>query len=161
MKRTSSKTLFLCQAALIAALYVLLTLLAKVFGLDQGVVQLRFSEALCILPVFLRAAVPGVTLGCFLANLLTGAVWLDLLVGPIATLFGALGTYALRKYLYLAPLPPIFCNTLMIPFVLCYGYGMEQAIPLMMLTVGLGEVLSVYGLGLLLYKTLKSRFRSL
>ena len=154
-RKINGSTLYLCQSALIAALYVILTLLARVFGLDSGMIQLRLSEALCILPVFTPAAIPGVTVGCFLANLLTGAVWLDILVGPVATLLGALGTYALRKHRWLAPLPPILANTLLIPFVLCYGYGMEQAIPLMMLTVGVGEILSIYGLGMVLYFTLK------
>lgn len=144
------RTLFLCQGALIAALYVILTLLSRVLGLDSGAVQVRFSEMLCLLPIYFSAAIPGVTVGCFLANLLSGAVWLDLLIGPVATLIGAVGTRLLRKHPYLAPLPPILANTLLIPLVLAYGYGIEQAIPLMMLTVGLGEVISVYGLGLLM-----------
>ena len=146
------KTLFLCQSALIAALYVVLTLLARVFGLESQVIQIRFSEMLCLLPMFFTSAIPGVTVGCFLANLLTGAVWLDILVGPIATLIGAVGTYLLRKQRYLAPLPPILANTILIPFVLAYGYGAEQAIPLMMLTVGIGEVLSIYVLGMLMVR---------
>ena len=146
------KTLFLCQSALIAALYVVLTLLARVFGLDSQVIQIRFSEMLCLLPMFFTSAIPGVTVGCFLANLLTGAVWLDILVGPIATLIGAVGTYLLRKQTYLAPLPPILANTILIPFVLAYGYGAEQAIPLMMLTVGIGEVLPIYVLGMLMVR---------
>lgn len=144
------RTLFLCQGALIAALYVILTLLSRVLGLDSGAVQVRFSEMLCLLPIYFSAAIPGVTVGCFLANLLSGAVWLDLLIGPVATLIGAVGTRLLRKHPYLAPMPPILANTLLIPIVLAYGYGIEQAIPLMMLTVGLGEVISVYGLGLLM-----------
>jgi uncharacterized membrane protein len=90
--------------------------------------------------------------GCFLANLLTGAAWLDILVGPIATLIGAVGTYLLRKKKYLAPLPPILANVILIPLVLTYGYGMEQALPLMMLTVGIGEVISIYGLGMLMVR---------
>ena len=151
MKRYG-KTLFLCQSALIAALYVILTLLARVFGLDSQVIQVRFSEMLCLLPIFFTSAIPGVTVGCFLANLLTGAVFLDILVGPIATLIGAVGTYLLRKKKYLAPLPPILANTILIPFVLSYGYGMEQAIPFMMLTVGIGEVISIYGLGMVMVK---------
>ena len=148
MKR--GKTLALCQSALIAALYVVLTFVSRALGLDSGMIQLRLSEMLCLLPMFLPAAIPGVTVGCFLANFLTGAVWLDVIAGPIATLLGALGTYALRKYRFLAPLPPILSNSLIVPFVLSYGYGVEQAIPLMMLTVGVGEILSIYVLGLLL-----------
>ncbi len=150
MKR-KVKSLFLCQGAVIAAAYVVLTYVTHLFGLDAGVIQLRVSEMLCILPIFTPAAIPGLYVGCLLSNLLTGAVWLDVLAGPIATLLGALGTYALRRYKWLAPLPPIVANTVIVPFVLAYGYGIEQAIPIMMLTVGIGEVLSVYFLGMALY----------
>ena len=152
-----SKTLYLCQAALIAALYVVLTYLARLFGLDSGVIQLRFSEALCILPIFLPAAVPGLYIGCLISNLLVGAIWMDVLVGPIATLIGALGTYALRRHVWLAPLPPILANTLLIPPVLAFGYGAEQSIPFLMLTVGIGEILSVYVCGMLLYFAIAKR----
>ena len=144
------RTLFLCQAAVIAALYVVLTLLAQALGLGSGVIQIRFSEMLCLLPIFLPAAIPGVTVGCLLSALLTGAAALDILIGPAATLLGALGTYLLRRYKWLAALPPVLSNALIIPFVLAYGYGAEEAIPLMMLTVGIGEALSVYGLGMLM-----------
>ncbi len=147
--KTQQRTLYLCQAAVIAALYVILTFLANLLGLASGVIQIRLSEMLCLLPIFLPAAIPGVTIGCLLANLLTSAAPLDILIGPIATLIGALGTYALRKYRWLAPIPPILSNALIIPFVLAYGYGMEQAIWLMMITVGVGEILSVGVLGML------------
>jgi len=150
--KTQKRTLYLCQAAVIAALYVILTFLANMLGLASGVIQIRLSEMLCLLPIFLPAAIPGVTIGCFLANLLTGAVPLDLIFGTIATFLGALGTYALRKHRILATLPPILSNALIIPFVLAYGYGMEQAIWLMMITVGVGEILSVGVLGLLFLK---------
>lgn len=143
------RTLYLCQAAVIAALYVILTFLANMLGLASGVIQIRLSEMLCLLPMFLPAAIPGVTIGCLFANLLTGAAALDILIGPIATLIGALGTYALRKHRWLAPIPPILSNALIIPFVLSYGYGVEDAIWLMMITVGVGEVLSVGVLGML------------
>ena len=156
MKR-NSKIIYLCQGAIIAAIYVVLTYVAHMFGLDSGVIQIRLSEMLCILPMFTAAAIPGLYLGCLLANLLMGAVWLDILVGPIATLIGAIGTYALRKHRWLAPLPPILSNAIIVPFVLSYGYGMEQAIPLMMITVGIGEILSVYVLGMIFYQTIKKR----
>ena len=156
-RKANSRTVFLCQGAIIAAIYVVLTYLTHLFGLDAGAVQFRVSEMLCILPVFTAAAIPGLYLGCFLSNLLTGAVWLDVLIGPVATLLGALGTYALRRYKWLAPLPAVLSNTLIVPFVLAYGYGVQQAIPLMMLTVGIGEMLSVYVLGMILYFSLRKR----
>jgi len=152
-----SKTLSLCQAALVAALYVVLTYVARLFGLDSGVIQLRISEALCILPIFLPAAIPGLYVGCLVSNLLMGAVWMDVLIGPVATLIGALGTYALRRHAWLAPLPPVLANTLLIPPVLAFGYGAEQSIPFLMLTVGIGEILSVYVCGLLLYAAIRKR----
>ena len=156
MKR-NSKIIYLCQGAIIAALYVVLTYVARMFGLDSGAIQIRLSEMLCILPIFSVAAIPGLYLGCLLANLLTGAAFLDILIGPIATLIGAVGTYALRKHKWLAPLPPVLSNALIIPFVLAYGYGMTQAIPFMMLTVGIGEVLSVYVIGMVFYHAVQKR----
>ena len=160
MKQTSKeKSLYLCQAAMIAAFYVALTFLAQMLGLGSGVIQVRFSEALCLLPIVLPAAIPGLTVGCLLANLLTGAVWLDILVGPIATLIGALGTYLLRKNRLLATLPPILSNMILIPPVLAYGYGMEDALWFMMITVGIGEVISVGLLGNLFFQGAKRTFR--
>ena len=147
--KTQKRTLYLCQSAVIAALYVILTFLANVLGLASGVIQIRLSEMLCLLPIFLPSAIPGVTIGCLLANLLTGAVPLDIFIGPIATLIGAFGTYALRKHRLLATIPPILSNALIIPFVLAYGYGAQDAIWFMMITVGVGEILSVGILGLI------------
>lgn len=156
MKKTS-KTVALCQGAVIAAAYVALTYVSHALGLDAGVIQLRLSEMLCILPVFTPAAVTGLYLGCLLANLLTGAVWLDVLVGPVATLIGALGAYLLRRFKWLAPVPTVLANTVLVPLVLAYGYGAEQGLPFIMLTVGLGELLSAYVLGMVLYFSLKKR----
>ena len=155
--KSHKRTVFICQSAVIAAVYVSLTLVARAFGLDSHVIQLRLSEALCILPMFTAAAIPGLYIGCLLANFLARAVILDVLVGPVATLVGALGTYALRKYKWIAPMPPVISNAVIIPFVLAYGYGMEHTIPFMMLTVGVGELLSIYGLGLALYFALEKR----
>ena len=149
--KTHAKTVFICRGAIIAAAYVVLTYLAHLFGLDAGAIQVRVSEMLCILPMFTTAAIPGLYLGCLLANLLTGAVWLDVLVGPLATAIGALGAYAFRRYKWLAPIPTVLANALTVPFVLAYGYGVEQAIPFMMLTVGAGEIISAYALGMVFY----------
>ena len=149
MKRNNAK--HLTQGAVIAALYVVLTLLAKLLGLDSGQIQLRFSEALCILPVFLPAAVPGLTIGCLLSNLLCGNIFWDVIFGTLATLLGAIGTRLVRKNRWLCCLPPILANTIIVPFVLVYGYGLPGALPFFMLTVGIGEVLSCGLLGQLLY----------
>ncbi len=146
-----SRALYICRAALIAALYVALTFFSSMLGLSSGVIQIRFSEMLCILPIFTPAAIPGLTLGCLCSNLLTGAIWQDIVFGTLATLLGALGTYALKKFKWLAPIPPVLANTVIIPLVLAYGYQFEGGLPYFMLTVGIGEIISVYVLGLLLY----------
>lgn len=148
------KTLFLCRAALIASLYVVLTLIASMLGLSSHAIQVRFSEALCILPVFTSAAIPALGIGCFIANIISGAIWQDIVFGTLATLIGAFGTYALRRFKWLAPLPPIIANTVIIPFVLAYCYGFEGGVGYFMLTVGMGEILSVYLLGMILYRAL-------
>ena len=152
----NKKVLYLTQAAMIAALYVVLTMLAAALGLDHHAIQLRFSEALTILPFFIASAIPGLYVGCLISNILTGCIIWDILFGSIATLLGALGTYFLRKKSeWLAPLPPILANVLIVPLVLAYGYGAEGTIPFFMLTVGIGEVLSCGVLGMFLLKILK------
>lgn len=155
----NKKTLYLVHAAVIAALYVVLTFLANALGLSSGIIQVRFSEALTILPFFTPAAIPGLFVGCILANILTGCMPLDVLFGSLATLLGALGTWSLSKISkLLAPLPPIIANTLIVPFVLAYVYQFEGSIPYFMLTVGIGEVISCGVLGLVLLNVLQ-RYR--
>ena len=144
------KTHFITHAALIAALYVVLTYVANALGLASGAIQVRFSEALTILPFFTPAAIPGLFIGCILSNLLTGCALWDIVFGSIATLLGAIGTRLLRKNKWLTPLPPIIANTLIVPFVLAYVYGVPGSIPYLMATVGIGEVLSCYVLGMIL-----------
>ena len=154
--KLNKKTLFLVQAALIAAIYVVLTVVFAPFSF--GEVQVRIAEALTILPVFLPAAVPGLFVGCLLGNMLGGAVLPDIIFGSLATLIGALGTRALRKaHPFLAPIPPIAANTLIVPFVLKYAYAVDLPIPFMMLTVGIGEVVSCGIFGLVLYYALNGR----
>ena len=120
----NKKVLLIVQAALIAAIYVVLTYFISAFNL--------------------------------LSNLLTGCMPLDVVFGSLATLIGACGTYALRKHKWLAPLPPIVANTVIVPFVLAYVYMAEGTIPFFMLTVGIGEVISCYVLGMILYKVLNN-----
>ncbi len=161
--KSTQKTRYLTLAAVIAALYVVLTYLSALFGLSgQNLVQVRLSEALCILPYFTSAAVPGVTIGCLIANLLTGAHALDIVFGTLATLLGAVGTRLLRKWRFLAPFPPILANTLIVPFVLRYAYLMTDfAMPLLFLVVAVGEILSVGLLGTVLLLALQKRKKQL
>lgn len=147
---------FLVQAAVIAALYVALTYLTNLFGLASGVIQFRLSEALTILPFFTSAAIPGLFVGCFLANLLTGCIWWDILFGSVATLLGALGTYYLRKWKWLAPVPPIVANMCIVPLILRYAYGLTDSygilnpVPYFAVTVGIGEIATCGILGMAL-----------
>ena len=148
----SKKLVFICQAAVIAALYVVLTYVFSAFA--SGVIQVRVSEALTILPAFTPAAIPGLVIGCLLSNTLTGCVLLDIIFGSVATLIGALCSYALRRHTWLVPIPPIVSNMIIVPFVLRYAYGATDAFPFMIATVGAGEIISCYLLGMLLYLSL-------
>ena len=161
MKRNS--TLYLTRGAMIAALYVALTYLASLFGLDKGAIQFRISEMLCILPAFLPEATLGLTIGCILANLLTGCLALDILFGSIATLIGAIGARLLRhlpiKFAWLIPVPTILANAIIVPFVIKYVYMTEGFYWLFFLTVGLGELVCAGIAGTMLYYSIKkSRF---
>ena len=149
----SKKLVFICQAAVIAALYVVLTYVFSAFA--SGVIQVRVSEALTILPAFPPAAIPGLVIGCLLSNTLTGCVLLDIIFGSVATLIGALGSYALRRHTWLVPIPPIVSNMIIVPFVLRFAYGATDAFPFMIATVGAGEIISCYLLGMILYGALK------
>ena len=149
----SKKLVFICQAAVIAALYVVLTYVFSAFA--SGVIQVRVSEALTILPAFTPAAIPGLVIGCLLSNTLTGCVLLDIIFGSVATLIGALGSYALRRLTWLVPIPPIVSNMIIVPFVLRFAYGATDAFPFMIATVGAGEIISCYLLGMILYGALK------
>ena len=151
---------FICLSAVIAALYVALTLLCAAFGLSSGVIQLRVSEALCVLSYFTPAAIPGMTVGCFIANIITTANPLDIIFGTLATLVGVLGGYALRRFKWLVSIPTVLANALIIPLVLVYGFGVEDALPYLILTVGLGELLSAICLGIpLLFVLERAKFK--
>ena len=149
------KTYSLTQSALIAALYVVLTYLSSILGIASGVIQVRISEALTVLPAFTFSAVPGLFVGCFVANLLTGAAIWDVVFGSVATLLGALGTYYLGTKKYLAPVFPIAANTAVIPFVLKIVYGVGEGYGFLFLTIFLGEFVSCGILGVLLYSGVK------
>ena len=113
MKNKTS--LYIANGAMVAAIYVVLTLLFA--PISYGAMQVRISEALCILPMFTSSAIPGLFVGCLLANLLGGAVIWDVIFGSLATLIGAAGSYLLRKNRWLVPIPPIAANVVIIPLV--------------------------------------------
>lgn len=160
------RDLFITQAGIIAALYVVLTLVFAPFAFKE--VQIRISEMLTILPFFFPAAIPGLFLGCIVGNILGGAVLPDVVFGSLATLIGAFGTYyvgrlfrakdeaTLVNYLIFGAFCPVVANALIVPFILKYAYGVPMPIPLMMFTVGVGEIAScaIFGvmLGRIVYK---------
>jgi uncharacterized membrane protein len=162
----NTKVLFITQAAIIAAIYVVLTVFIAAFNLASGSIQIRISEALCILPYFTPAAIPGLWIGCLIANLVTGAAIFDIVFGSLATLIGAVFTYLLRHHKFLCTLPPVIANALIIPPVLIFAYHIPDVIVggvnitwiFNVVTVGLGEVISVCVLGTILLNVL-NRYR--
>ena len=134
-----NKVTFLTQAAMIAAVY---EVLCAVFAhISYGEIQVRVAEALVILPFFTPAAIPGLFVGCLIANLMGGSILLDVVLGSASTLIGAIGSYRLRFNRFLVLLPPIISNTLIVPYVLRYGYGVPLPIPFLMLTLEIAEVI--------------------
>ena len=156
MKNTDPKVRWIAQGAVIAAAYVVLTM---VFApISFGPVQLRVAEALCIMPLFTPAAVPGLFTGCLIANLLGGGIAVDVIFGSLATLIGAWGGLMLRRNRWLVLVPAIISNTVIIPFVLYYGYGFtDTVIPLLALQIFIGEVGGCFVLGELLATMLLKR----
>ena len=159
VRRVTGSTRKLTRGALIAALYVGLTYVSTIFGLSSGAIQFRISEALCILPVFMPEAIPGLFIGCILANILSGCVIWDIIFCSIATLIGACIAYLLRnvpgKFKWVATLPNMIANMVIVPFVLMYAYGVEDGYFLLALSVGIGElVCGVFG-GTFLYYSAK------
>ena len=154
------KTHFITQSAIIAAIYVVLTSLLSSINLASGFIQCRISEALCIVPIFTSAGIPGLTIGCFLSNIINGFISgsgfnvIDIVFGTIATASGALLTYLFRNKRLLAIASPIITNTLIIPFVLKFSYHLENAFILIVISIFLGELLSVGVFGTLLLKIL-------
>lgn len=150
----NKKVLFLTHAAMIAAIYVVLTLVFQ--AISFGEIQVRIAEALTILPAFTPAAIPGLFIGCVIGNIFGGSILPDIIFGSLATLIGACFTYLLRKQnKLLAPIPPIISNTIIVPLVLRYAYGFNLPIAFMMLTVGIGEIISCGILGMIVYVALQ------
>lgn len=164
MKRRKS-AVYLTRGALIAALYVALTYVTNLLGLANGAIQFRVSEALCILPIFMPEAVPGLFIGCLISNLITSFNVFDVIFGSLATLIGAFGALLLRKLpgklLWIATLPTILANILIVPPVLIFAYGVEDAYLWLVLTVGIGELVCAGIGGTILGHALKGTKRSI
>ena len=159
--KKKSNIMSLVTAAMIAALYVVLSFVSNAFGLASGAIQIRISEALTILPYFTASAIPGVTIGCILFNLLSGAALLDVIFGGLASLIGAVGSWLIgktaRKFSwmkYLVAVPPVLANAFIVPWVLKTAYGLTDAYWYLVLTVGIGEIISCGILGIVLMTAL-------
>lgn len=142
----SKKTQFIAEAAVIAAIYTVLVVIFQ--PISFGPIQFRIAELLTVLPYFTPAAIPGVTIGCFISAIVTSAEPLDMIFGSLATLIAAFLSYKLKRNKFLVPIPPIAVNALIVPWVLRYAYGYPFTIPFMMLTVGVSEFLAVGVLGM-------------
>ena len=145
MSKTNQSVRKIAQGAVIAALYVVLTIIFA--PISFGAVQVRIAEIMTIMPLFTPAAIPGLFLGCVLANLLGGAIIWDVIFGSVATLIGAALGYMLRKNRWLVPIPAIVSNTIIVPLVLRYGYAIDMPLYLMAIYIALGEIVGCYLLG--------------
>ena len=150
----NSNVKFLARSGMIAALYIALTAVSAALGLASGAVQVRISEALCVLPFFSTAAIPGVTVGCLLANIIFGGTVYDIIFGTLATFIGAVFARLIRRVPYLSSLPTILSNAVIIPVVLILsGAGGWGMLPYFMATVALGEIIAcgIFGTILVIY----------
>ncbi len=158
-RRVTSSTRYLTRGALIAALYIGLTYVSTIFGLSSGVIQFRISETLCILPIFMPEAIPGLFIGCILSNIVSGCVIWDIIFGSLATLIGAVGAYLLRtvpvKFKWVATLPNLVSNMVIVPLVLMFAYGVEGGFLMLSLSVGIGEIVCGVIGGTILYYSIK------
>lgn len=144
---------FITTAAIIAAIYATLTIMLA--PISYHAVQVRISEVLTILPAITPAGVPGLFIGCIVANLFTGNIF-DIIFGSLATLVAAVLTYYLRKNRWLIPLPPVLVNAVVVGIIITYAYeNAPKLLWLNMLTVGVGQFIACYIIGLPLYSLLK------
>lgn len=160
MKIINARTRFLARAGIIAALYAATTIFLA--PISYGAVQCRVSEALTLLPMLTPAAVPGLFLGCLIANLLGSGVWYDVIFGSLTTLAAALLTRRLKDRPFLASLPPVILNGLIVGGVVYFAYEYTPGAPVsaaqLLLTMGsvaLGEAVACCVLGVILMKALR------
>lgn len=135
----------IAYAAILAAIYAVLTL--ALAPASFGPVQCRVSEAFCILPIFMPEAVSGLAIGCLLANLYTGSVY-DIVFGTLATLMAAMLTRKFRKNKWVAMLFPVLFNAVIVGGYIGLFVDRSMAVWLTMLSVGAGEIIACYGLGI-------------
>lgn len=139
------KTRFMVQAAVIAAVYIVMTI--SFAPISSGLFQLRFSEALTVLPALTAAAIPGLFVGCLLGNFLVGASFVDVIFGSLTTLAAAYLSYRLRDKKWLVPLPPIVLNAIVVGYMLVNVYAVPVSIFVAMVWVAAGELVACYIIG--------------
>jgi len=125
--------------------------------LSYGVMQVRVSEALTVLPALTPAAIPGLFVGCFVSNMLGPNGMIDMILGSGATLLAAIASYKLRKRALLVPLPPVLANGFIIGPMLYYVYAVPVPLWACILWVALGEAIACYAIGLPLLKYMSKR----
>ena len=149
----------LVRGALIAAAYATLSYLSA--PLTFAFFQFRLSEALCVLPIFLPEAIPGLFIGCIISNYISGCVLWDIVFGSLATLIGAFFARALaklpHKLMFVTTLPTVFANAIIVPFVIMYAYGSPESYWFLFATVMVGELVTATLVGTLLYYQLHKR----
>ncbi|MBQ9458337.1 MAG: QueT transporter family protein [Oscillospiraceae bacterium] len=161
MKNSKFNTRYLTRAGVIAALYVAMTYFAGLMNLAYGPVQFRFSEALTVLPFLFPEAIPGLFVGCVVSNIISPYGVLDLVVGSLATLIAAIWTAKCGKR-WFAPMPPVIANALLVGAMIAwyetgFGAGFPAVFAYNALTVGAGELVVCYALGLPLLRVLEHR----
>jgi len=145
--------------AIIAALYAVMGYFGNVFGLTFGPVQIRFAEALTVLPFLFPATAPGLAIGCLITNLLSPYGPIDVVLGTLATAAAAWLTAKMPRW-YLAAIPPIVVNLLILPPMWAwtqlggFAEGFWGAWTYNALTFVIGEVIACYGLGTILLRVL-------
>ena len=156
MKRFDTRQITL--AAMVAALYAVLSYFGSIFGLTYGAIQCRFAEALCVLPFLFPATAPGLFVGCIITNLMSTVGPLDIVLGSLATLLAALWTAKMPNR-FLAPLPPVICNGVIVGAMIAwyevgFGPGFWTAFAFNGVSVAVGELLACYVLGSILLSVL-------
>ncbi|UZQ86760.1 QueT transporter family protein [Thermoclostridium stercorarium] len=152
----NNKVLYIARAALIAAIYTVVTVLVAPYA--YGIFQFRVSEAMTVLPAVMSSAIPGLFVGCLVSNIIGGYGPIDIIFGSLTTLIAAIFSRQLRKYPWLVPLPPVIFNAVIVGGYLHFLYFKDTPLLACMGWVGLGELLACYALGYPLLTLLTKRF---
>ncbi len=155
------KTRFITRSALIAAIYAVLTVLIQ--SISYGPIQFRISEMLTILPVFMTEAIPGLAIGCLIANILSAYGVYDMIFGTFATLIAAVMTYKLRNRILFAGFPPVIINALIVPmiFILSGSEASFAAYIFNFATIFISEAIIVYIFAIPLAYGIRKQFPNL